>query len=98
MPIPHVLAAAVLLTAGPMAARSQPVQQSTNVPMRVTTDTPEYCAALADQVVRAKRQKVNAPANVEELAAEGHHMCIAGLVRPGLMRLRRALMLLDREE
>ena len=64
-------------------------------PMRVTTDTAEYCAQLAERVARAQLARPpTAPrdrrALVEELAAEGEQMCAAGRIRGGLMRLRRA--------
>jgi hypothetical protein len=63
-------------------------------PLRVTTDTPEFCDRLADRVARAEQARPNAPRQVEELAEEGHQMCTTGLIRGGLVRLRRALMML----
>lgn len=69
--------------------------------MRVTTDTQEYCEALAERVERAEHVRQPRPAQgdeleqVKELASEGHQMCIAGRIRSGLVRLRRALLLLS---
>lgn len=69
-------------------------------PIRVTTDTPEYCEILSQRVVHAERAPSATPAargkraEVEELVAEGHQMCATGLIRGGLVRLRRAWMLL----
>lgn len=91
------------------AARDMPPQTalpalpppSTGAPMRVTTDTAEYCEQLSQRVHRAERPAAAAPAGkperraeVEELVAEGHEMCATGLIRGGLLRLRRAWMLL----
>ncbi len=69
--------------------------------MRVTTDTAEYCEHLSRQVTQAERARATAPPvpkerriAVEELAAEGHEMCATGLIRGGLLRLRRAWIML----
>lgn len=57
-------------------------------PVRVTTDTLEYCGALA--------QRLHAlPAAREEpaltLGADGQRLCANGHVRTGVAKLRRAL-------
>jgi hypothetical protein len=62
--------------------------------VRVTTDTPEYCEKLAERVARDEKARPDAPRQAEELAAEGHHMCDSGLIRGGLVRLRRAWLML----
>ena len=51
--------------------------------MTVSTDTPAYCARLAE--------RVRAPASAE--AATGQALCAAGQIRGGIMHLRRALLL-----
>jgi hypothetical protein len=107
-------AAAPLLLLGPVTALSQsaagdpgalhqnaadagPTQLA---PMRVTTDTAEYCDTLASLVTRAERAQVARDTHaaelqqVRDLVEEGHHMCADGLIRSGLLRLRRALMIL----
>jgi hypothetical protein len=66
-------------------------------PFRITTDTREYCEALAERVARQRLVRPNMPRQVEELAEEGHQMCSAGLIRGGLVRLRRALLMLRSE-
>jgi len=51
-------------------------------PQRVTSDTPEYCLHLFDQVselVRAAPAPL--PAQVSSLSAEGQHMCERGQTR-----------------
>ncbi len=66
-------------------------------PQRVTSDTPEYCLHLFDQVselVRAAPAPL--PAQVSSLSAEGQHMCERGQTRAGILRLRHAIVLLTR--
>jgi hypothetical protein len=104
-------AAAPLLLLGPGAALSQatpstssPSSSGQSIPMRVTTDTAEYCESLAAQVERAEHarrphaERSEYIEQVRELAAEGHHMCAEGLIRSGLTRLRRAWMILQSEK
>jgi hypothetical protein len=65
-------------------------------PTRVTSDSPEFCAQLADQLrhdLRA-RQPAPVPDEVRMLGHEGNRMCREGHIRPGILRIRRALMLL----
>jgi hypothetical protein len=62
---------------------------------RVTTDTPEYCAHLLSRIGRV-RARVEEPAQrADTLTAEGRRLCAHGHVRPGIARLRRALLLLE---
>lgn len=104
-----LLAVPMLLASGTMVSRGQPASPpgppaGATGPMRVTTDTPEYCVELSERVIHAERAApaagaMTAPApphqtEVDQLAAEGQHMCAVGLIRGGLLRLRRALMLL----
>jgi hypothetical protein len=92
------LAAALLLGIGSATALSQSAPPPSTTPMRVTTDTPEYCETLAERVQRAERVRPDVAPKVQELAAEGHSMCRTGLIRGGLARLRRALLLLRPEQ
>jgi len=63
--------------------------------MKLLTDTEHYCAELSADV-EAFRQSLIDPASpaVEELAQEGRRLCAQGEVRGGVMRLRRAMVLL----
>lgn len=62
---------------------------------RVTTDTPEYCAHLLSRIDQM-RARVEEPAQrVDILAAQGRRLCASGHIRPGIARLRRALLLLQ---
>jgi hypothetical protein len=66
-------------------------------PMQVITDTPEYCWHLAAEVAAARQAAATTPPVVRLLADEGERMCDSGMVRGGILRLRRALLLLRKE-
>jgi hypothetical protein len=65
-----------------------------SAPQRVTTDTPEYCLQLLDRVSELARIAVHPPQEATDLSAEGQRMCNQGQTRGGILRLRRALLLL----
>lgn len=82
------------LTAGlAMAPRSMADQPA---PLIVTTDTPQYCLHLLDEVSELMRLAPSPPPEVSSLSTEGQRMCGEGQTRGGIMRLRRALLLLKR--
>jgi hypothetical protein len=56
--------------------------------VRVTTDSVEYCAALA---ARLALLPAGAQEPARSLAIEGQRLCQAGHVRTGIAKLRRAL-------
>jgi hypothetical protein len=65
-------------------------------PVVVTTDTPEYCHKLLDRVGQAIHAAAGPPpVEVSSLSTEGQRMCNAGLTRGGILRLRRALLILE---
>lgn len=66
-------------------------------PIRVTSDSPEYCETLWRQVRAELREGEHPPGSegARELAAEGWRLCGEGHLRPGILRLRRALQLLN---
>jgi len=64
------------------------------MPPQVTTDTPQYCLQLLDQVSEEVRVSAHPPQEVSNLSTEGQRMCDQGQTRGGIMRLRRALVLL----
>jgi hypothetical protein len=74
-------------------------QPAPQAPMEVTTDTPEYCEHLVNRV----RDLVEIaapppPREVANLSVEGQRMCEHGQIRGGIMRLRRALMLMMHDD
>ena len=83
------------LALGPPAALSQSVDGTPAPPLRVTTDTAEYCDDLAGRFAAERREHPAAAPEVQQLAQEGQQMCDTGLIRGGLYRLRRALLMLE---
>ena len=73
-----------------------PVQVAGQAPaQRVNTDTPEYCLQLLDRVSELVRLAATPPPQgVTQLSSEGQKMCDQGQTRGGILRLRRALMLM----
>lgn len=70
-----------------------------NSPMEVTTDTPEYCLQLFDKVHTLEHYaKIKPPQEVCDLTGQGHRMCAHGQTRRGILRLRRAILLMMQEE
>ena len=63
---------------------------------RLLNDTPEYCAELRDSIDRVRLRAHIVPADAMMLADEGARLCSIGHFRPGIMRLRTALMILRR--
>ena len=64
-------------------------------PERITTDTPQYCLRLLDRVSEAMHSlTAPPPEDVTSLSTEGQRMCNQGQTRGGILRLRRALVLL----
>ena len=85
--------AAVLIVAFVLGGPTQVAGQSPA--QRVTTDTPEYCLQLLDRVSELVRLAATPPPqNVTQLSSEGQKMCDQGQTRGGILRLRRALMLM----
>jgi hypothetical protein len=81
-----------VLTAMPWSA--QPVRGESQVQM-VTSDTPEYCLQLLDKISEMVRVSPgSAPQEVMHLSNEGQRMCNQGQTLGGILRLRRALMLM----
>ncbi len=64
-------------------------------PQRVTTDTPEFCLQLLDRVSELVRiSEAPPPEEVTLLSSEGRKMCDQGQTRGGILRLRRALLMM----
>jgi hypothetical protein len=82
------------ISRGPAIAEDRFVQTN---PMEVTTDTPEYCLKLLDRVSEMVRITLTpVPREVTDLTTEGHRMCAHGQTRGGIMRLRSALMIMEK--
>ena len=88
------LGALLSISAGPNTADAQAAQAA---PMIITTDTPEYCLQLLDRVSELVRLAATPiPREVTDLTTEGHRMCEHGQTRGGIMRLRSALMIMEK--
>jgi hypothetical protein len=88
------LAAMPAIPARPVGAQLWLIQAN---PMEITTDTPAYCQHLSDRVGNLMRLAATpVPRDVTDLAAEGQRMCAIGQTRGGIMRLRSALMIMER--
>jgi hypothetical protein len=67
-------------------------------PQQVTSDTPEYCSRLLDRISElARTGHTPPPYEVTSLSIEGQRMCSQGQTRGGLLRLRRALALMQQQ-
>jgi hypothetical protein len=89
-----VLGALSSISPGSVVAQDQSAQVN---PMEVTTDTPEYCLHLLDRVSELVRlASAPVPREVTDLSTEGHRMCAHGQTRSGIMRLRSALMIMEK--
>jgi len=66
-------------------------------PMEITTDTPEYCQKLLNRIGELVRlATAPVPHDATDLTNQGQRMCDHGQTRGGIMRLRSALMLMER--
>jgi hypothetical protein len=82
--------AAILFGAAPVVGQQRA--------QMVTSDTPEYCLKLFDRVSELVRvADTPPPQEVTALSSEGQRMCDQGKTRGGIMRLRRALILMTHE-
>ncbi|MBS0641835.1 MAG: hypothetical protein U1E70_23535 [Acetobacteraceae bacterium] len=67
-------------------------------PLEVTTDTQAYCQRLSDQVSARMRGLQSPPPEVIRLSDEGERLCDEGQIRGGILRLRRAWMMMAHPE
>ncbi len=76
-----------------LAVLATDVQAQEPSPITVTTDTPQYCAQLVQQIT----QRHSSLPDVARLLSEGRELCEQGEVRTGLRRLRRAEIILNHQ-
>jgi hypothetical protein len=92
LPVAISLPASFVSAQGGHARRDQ----GPDTPMEVTSDTPEYCLKLLDRVSELVRLSAEpAPAEVTMLSTEGDRLCHHGQLRGGILRLRRALLMME---
>ena len=61
---------------------------------QITTDTLAYCRELAVRLEKMTGDAVLIPATVLRLSTAGRDMCEHGMTRGGIMRLRKAIVLM----
>jgi hypothetical protein len=87
--------AGLLCLLGGLALLADRQARGQGTPEMVTTDTPQYCMHLLDQVSGLVRAApAPPPEEVTSLSTEGQRMCGHGQTRGGILRLRRALVLM----
>jgi len=106
LPVRLLIALVALSSVSPEAVTAQAVTVQTatgqdsvgqSKPMEVTSDTPEYCLHLLDRVSDMVRlADTPVPREVTDLSTEGHRMCAHGQTRGGIMRLRSALLIMQK--
>jgi hypothetical protein len=61
----------------------------------VTSDSPEYCGVLMNRITGLTHTTaMPPPTEAAVLSQEGQRMCVHGQTRGGIMRLRRALLIM----
>ncbi|AHJ63992.1 putative secreted protein [Granulibacter bethesdensis] len=71
-----------------------------DAPQLITSDTLDYCQQLQHKLARQEAHFVLGapPSDVMQLADQGRHLCDQGHVRGGILRLRKALLILRHAE
>src|SRR5471030_1394631 len=88
------LIALLPISAASVSAQVGPAQAG---PIEITTDTREYCQKLLNRIGELVRlATAPVPRNATDLTTEGQRMCDHGQTRGGIMRLRSAVMLMER--
>jgi hypothetical protein len=65
----------------------------------VTSDSPEYCGVLMERINGMTRTATAPPpTEAATLSEVGERMCVQGQIRGGILRLRRALVLMRHAE
>ena len=95
MNLTTVLAAGCLCLASATAEAQGVGPEPEPYAVRIITDTREYCDHLLHRIGRVRANIEAAAPRADLLTAEGRHMCANHQIRPGIARLRRALMLLE---
>ena len=80
------LSSVIALATVPPAAAQAPR------PVEVTSDSAAYCQHLASRILLERQRVPNPEPEVDTLLQRGQQLCAAGRVRPGLNRLRHALL------
>jgi hypothetical protein len=84
------------LNAQTLSTQIGPDRGQSTVPT-VTSDSPEYCGVLIDRISSIFRTSPLPPPNEATVLSEaGQWMCVHGQTRGGILRLRRAIAILNK--
>ncbi|MCC6716444.1 MAG: hypothetical protein IT555_01035 [Acetobacteraceae bacterium] len=96
-----LLAATAALVLGVRAGAAQSAAPSAadrggpqSEPLRIITYTREHCGELSRRADELMQRRPRVTPESVELRDEGKRLCAEGQIRPGIIRLRRAIMLL----
>jgi hypothetical protein len=79
-----------------LTTRSGPDRGESMVPT-VTSDSPEYCGVLIDRISSMYHTSpMPPPSEATMLSEAGQWMCVHGQTRGGILRLRRAIAILNK--
>jgi hypothetical protein len=84
----------LMLLLGAASARAQPFPSQDEPPMRVMSDTPEFCSLLVSRFAHVRATRESMPPDSLTLADEGERMCAMGHIRAGIVRMRMAFFAL----
>jgi hypothetical protein len=80
------------------AAPGAPEALSGDPPVRLTSDSAEYCQDLETRLNTTLHRLPTPPPLAVTLSAEGGDLCARGLVRGGITRLRQAMLIVRRSQ
>ena len=86
------LHSAAVLTCAVLLYGVYPSTAQSQRPMEVTSDSAAYCEHLAGRVMELRQRMPRPQPEVDLLLDRGQQLCAEGRVRPGLNRLRHALL------
>ena len=90
----RISATAMLISCMVAVSGAQSGSSSDSPPEQITTDTLAYCRELAVRLEQMTGSAVLIPATVIRLSTAGRDMCEHGMTRGGIMRLRKAIVLM----
>ncbi|MBS0560548.1 MAG: hypothetical protein JSR21_10885 [Proteobacteria bacterium] len=90
----RITAAAMLISCMVAVSGAQSGSSPDSPPEQITTDTLAYCRELAVRLEKMTGSAALIPATVLRLSTAGRDMCEQGLTRGGIMRLRKAIVLM----
>jgi len=95
----RLISAGLVLSLGGLAVAYSPPVGAQSSTLEVTSDTAEYCLRLQNRLSDLVQvSPAPPPPEVADLSTQGQRMCGQGQTRGGIMRLRRAWVLMTHPE